>query len=231
MGDFAENHELFTFLILAGANPDFKVFLEVGTGSGMGITRALINGILQRNEQNAKLYSFDTNEPAIHKARFQYINNRKWLSTSFAQFIWGRLNKTEFLLREDLSEFPNPAAIRPIYDLMYDREHHLWLKAPFVSLNEKYDVIVLDGGDFSSVGDFSNLKDMNPKMWVLVDVNLCKNRGAFAELSASGKYELVRKFEDGRGSALFKRKDINLLETIQVDYTKFLQFPTDFWLL
>ena len=31
MGDFAENHELFTFLILAGANPEFKVFLEVGT--------------------------------------------------------------------------------------------------------------------------------------------------------------------------------------------------------
>jgi hypothetical protein len=41
----------------------------------------------------------------------------------------------------------------------------------------------------------------------------------------------VRKFEDGRGSAIFKRKDINLLETIQVDYTKILQCPTDFWLL
>ena len=90
---------------------------------------------------------------------------------------------------------------------------------------------MLDGGDFSSIGDFSNLKDMNPKMWVLVDVNLCKNRGAFAELTASSKYDLVRKFEDGRGSAIFKRKDINLLETIQVDYTKFLQFPADFWLL
>ena len=68
-------------------------------------------------------------------------------------------------------------------------------------------------------------------MWVLVDVNLCKNRGAFAELSASSKYDLVRKFEDGRGSAIFKRKDINLLQTINVDYTKVLQCPTDFWLL
>jgi intein-encoded DNA endonuclease-like protein len=64
-----------------------------------------------------------------------------------------------------------------------------------------------------------------------VDVNLCKNRGAFAELLDSGKYDLVRKFEDGRGSAVFKRKDIKLLETINVDYTKFLQCPTDFWLL
>ena len=76
MGDFAENHELFTFLILAGSNPDFKVFLDVGTGTGVGTTRALINGILQRTEQNARLYSLDINEPAIHKARFQYINNR-----------------------------------------------------------------------------------------------------------------------------------------------------------
>ena len=231
MGDFAENHELFTFLILAGSNPDFKVFLDVGTGTGVGTTRALINGILQRTEQNARLYSLDINEPVIHKARFQYINNRKWQNTSFAQFMWGRLNKTEFLLRQDLEEFPNPGAIRPIYDLMYDREHHLWLKAPYISLAERFDVIVLDGGDFSSIGDFSALKETNPKMWFLVDVNLCKNRGAFAELSASSKYDLIRKFEDGRGSAIFKRKDVTLMETINVDYTKFLQCPGDFWLL
>jgi hypothetical protein len=231
MGDFAENHEIFTFLILAGSNPDFKVFLEVGTGTGVGTTRAIMNGILQRTEQNARLYSLDINEPAIHKARFQYINNRKWQNTSFAQFMWGRLNKTEFLLRQDLEEFPNPVAIRPIYDLMYDREHHLWLKAPYISLAERFDVIVLDGGDFSSIGDFSALKETNPKMWFLVDVNLCKNRGAFAELSASSKYDLIRKFEDGRGSAIFKRKDVTLMETINVDYTKFLQWPADFWLL
>jgi hypothetical protein len=231
MGDFAENHEFFTFLVLAGANPEYKTFLEVGTASGMGTTRALVNGICHRSEPNARMYSIDVNEPAIHKARYQYINNRKWLSTSFIQFIWGRLNKTEFLLREDLAEMPNPLQLRQIYDVMYDREHHLWLKSPFVSLNEKFDVIVLDGGDFSSIGDYNMLKNLEPKMWFLVDVNLCKNRATFAELSASSKYELIRKFEDGRGSAVFKRKDAVLMETINVDYTKFLQYPTDFWLL
>ena len=231
MADIAENHPLFTYLVLAGANPDFKTFLDVGTGSGMGTTRALFNGICQRTDTNARMYSIDVNEPAIHKARFQYINNRKWLNTSFVQFIWGRLNKTEFLLRQDLEEMPNPAAIRPIYDLMYDREHHLWLKAPFVSLTEKFDVIMLDGGDFSSIVDFSTLKNMDPKLWFLVDVNLCKNRGACAELSVSSKYDLMTKFEEGRGSAVFKRKDVTMMETIQVDYTKFLQTPTDFWLL
>ena len=155
MGDLAENHELFTFLILAGSNPDFKVFLDVGTGTGVGTTRALMNGILQRTEQNARLYSVDINEPVIHKARFQYINNRKWQNTSFAQFMWGRLNKTDFLLRQDLEEFPNPGAIRPIYDLMYDREHHLWLKAPYISLAEKFDVIVLHTGKYPSASQYT----------------------------------------------------------------------------
>jgi len=65
----------------------------------------------------------------------------------------------------------------------------------------------------------------------LVDVNLCKNKAAFAELSASSKYDLARKFEDGRGSAVFRRKDVSLMDTINVDYTKFLQCPMDFWLL
>ena len=231
MGDFAENHEFFINLILAGVNPEFKTFLEVGTGTGMGTTRALVNGILHRTEQNARMYSFDINEPALHKARYQYINNRKWVSASFLQFIWGRLNKTDFMVREDLAEMPNPYQIRQIYDVSYDREHHLWLKAPFVTLSEKFDVIVLDGGDFSSVGDYATLKTLEPKMWFLADVNLCKNKAAFAELSASSKYEIVRKFEDGRGSAIFKQKGTALIETINVDYTKFLQTPADFWLL
>jgi hypothetical protein len=231
MGDFAENHEFFINLILAGVNPEFKTFLEVGTGTGMGTTRALVNGILHRTEQNARMYSFDINEPALHKARYQYINNRKWVSASFLQFIWGRLNKTDFMVREDLAEMPNPYQIRQIYDVSYDREHHLWLKAPFVTLSEKFDVIVLDGGDFSSVGDYATLKTLEPKMWFLADVNLCKNKAAFAELSASSKYEMVRKFEDGRGSAIFKQKGTALIETINVDYTKFLQTPADFWLL
>ena len=231
MGDFAENHEFFINLILAGVNPEFKTFLEVGTGTGMGTTRALVNGILHRTEQNARMYSFDINEPALHKARYQYINNRKWVSASFLQFIWGRLNKTDFMVREDLAEMPNPYQIRQIYDVSYDREHHLWLKAPFVTLSEKFDVIVLDGGDFSSVGDYATLKNLEPKMWFLADVNLCKNKAAFAELSASSKYEMVRKFEDGRGSAIFKQKGTALIETINVDYTKFLQTPADFWLL
>lgn len=231
MGDFAENHEFFINLILAGVNPEFKTFLEVGTGTGMGTTRALVNGILQRTEQNARMYSFDINEPALHKARYQYINNRKWVSASFLQFIWGRLNKTDFMVREDLAEMPNPYQIRQIYDVSYDREHHLWLKAPFVTLSEKFDVIVLDGGDFSSVGDYATLKNLEPKMWFLADINLCKNKAAFAELSASSKYEMVRKFEDGRGSAIFKQKGTVLIETINVDYTKFLQTPADFWLL
>ena len=231
MGDFAENHEFFINLILAGVNPEFKTFLEVGTGTGMGTTRALVNGILHRTEQNARMYSFDINEPALHKARYQYINNRKWVSASFLQFIWGRLNKTDFMVREDLAEMPNPYQIRQIYDVSYDREHHLWLKAPFVTLSEKFDVIVLDGGDFSSVGDYATLKNLEPKMWFLADVNLCKNKAAFAELSASSKYEIVRKFEDGRGSAIFKQKGTALIETINVDYTKFLQTPADFWLL
>jgi hypothetical protein len=135
------------------------------------------------------------------------------------------------MVREDLAEMPNPYQIRQIYDVSYDREHHLWLKAPFVTLSEKFDVIVLDGGDFSSVGDYATLKNLEPKMWFLADVNLCKNKAAFAELSASSKYEIVRKFEDGRGSAIFKQKGTALIETINVDYTKFLQTPADFWLL
>ena len=230
MGDIAENHPLFTYLILAGVNLEFKTFLDIGTGSGMGTTRALFNGICQRADNNVRMYSIDTSEPSIHKARYQYINNRKWLNSSFLHFIWGRLNKTEFLLRQDLEEMPNPAATRVIYESMFDREHHLWLKAPFVSLTEKFDVIVLNGGDFSSVGDFSSLKHLDPKLWFLVDINLCKNRGAFAELSASSKYDLLAKFEDGRGSAVFKRKDATMMETVNVDYTKFLQTPSDFWL-
>jgi hypothetical protein len=231
MSEVLEGHPLFTYLLLAGANPEFKTFLDVGTGSGMGTTRALFNGISQRADINARLYSIDTSEPAIHKARYQYINNRKWLNSSFLNFIWGRLNKQEFLLRQDLEEMPNPAVIRPIYELMFDREHHLWLKAPFVSLTEKFDVIVLDGGDFSSVGDFSSLKHLDPKLWFLVDVNLCKNKQAFAELLASSKYDLLAKFEEGRGSAVFKRKDSVMMETVNVDYSKFLNFPADFWLL
>jgi hypothetical protein len=39
------------------------------------------------------------------------------------------------------------------------------------------------------------------------------------------------KFEEGRGSAIFKRKDVVTLDTVNVDYTKFLHSPADFWLL
>ena len=95
-------------------------------------------------------------------------------------------------------------------------------------------VVVLvgaDGGDFSSVGDFSTFKNAEPKIWILIDVNLCKNKGAFAELSASSKYDLLMKFDEGRGSAIFKRKDVVTMDTITVDYTKYLQAPADFWLL
>ena len=74
-------------------------------------------------------------------------------------------------------------------------------------LPQQIDVLLLDGGEFSSYSEYLFLKDRGVKWLILDDVNVRKNRRVLAEAVSSGEFHLIWKSDERNGAAVLIRRD------------------------
>lgn len=121
-----------------------EVILETGGFYGLGTTRCLVNG-LKRDSQ--RLYSLDYDTGPQGHARKLYAADPR------VSFITGTIVRPE-----EFQEFihPDPAITRQIY---YDPERAHNANAAYVldQIPEKIDLLVLDGGEWTSEVEFRKL--------------------------------------------------------------------------
>lgn len=180
-------------------NPDLRTFLEIGTWNGMGSTRAFVAGFAAR----AAPYEFYSLECNADKA-------------ASAQALYAHLPHVHVLNEVLFHDTPVPAesvfpdlATNPTLqgwhrvDMENMRRRDLFLQRP--GLPAVFDVVLLDGGEFTTYFEFQALK--HRCRWLLLDdTRAHKCFKIVEEIERDPAWEVVVKNDAWRNGFLVARR-------------------------
>jgi hypothetical protein len=176
--DFSRNIEQ-----IAG-NTNFKTFLEIGTWNGLGSTLAFSNGFRNRNDDYV-LYSLECNKDKCADAVSLYSGNKKIQILN--EVIWNE-EPADFYkifpqcLTNQLFKRWNEV------DLINMKQCKLFLTRQ--DLPDVFDVLLLDGGEFTTYYEFQLLKN-RCKVLMLDDINTDKCLLIVRELKADPTWKIL----------------------------------------
>jgi len=173
---------------------EYKSYMEIGTWNGQGSTRCFIDGLLTRDDD----YSFITLEacPDFYSEASSF--NRDVLSDKI-QILHGRIVDDEDLTITDLT-------LQEQSWLVGDKNNYKTCINIWDSIPHSYDVVLLDGGEFSTLAEFNKLKG-GASVLLLDDTKCMKNRSVLQELNLDNDWELVMSSDDRHGFAVYRRKE------------------------
>lgn len=162
-------------LFLYGADRRFKVYVDIGIWNGQGSTVCIMNGILQRSSEDrygVKLYALENNVERYKEAEAfweQYPEAHPYL-----RLLYGRITDIPM---KPIREYYKEPLFRPHMEEWYNGEREQYDKSENVlgRIRELIDVVVLDGGEFTTDGDFKEmLRRKTIQLFVLDDTNMIK---------------------------------------------------------
>jgi hypothetical protein len=152
-------------------NESIQNVFEVGSWNGEGSTVCVMNSII--NKANSKLYSLEANFDMFNKA----LNFWKNFNTNDKLLLLNGTLHNKIADRNELDKLYNNNI--PYYNEHYIPEKNILETSKIINIDniDNIDVIILDGGEYSSQEDFNILVNKNPKFICLDDVNVykCKN--------------------------------------------------------
>ena len=172
------------------------VIIEVGSGSGLGSTACLVRGL----QKEGRLYAIEAARERADACRANHSHDSR------VHVLHGVVSRDALMTRGQVLTHALFPAIEGHYDQCYAKEAADYDSAPHVldRLPKQCDMLVLDGGEFSSWGDWSVLKDTRPTWVALDDVNVIKTSSIADELTVQGWHETFRT-DERNGSSIFRR--------------------------
>lgn len=173
---------------------EVKSIVEIGTWNGRGSTRCVLSGI--EDKPDCEFYTLECSKKQFEIAKEIDPNQ------SNVHFLLGKIVEEEDLDNEDLvdEDWINESvwivddidAMREVPNVLEDLPDHI-------------DLLILDGGEFSTRKEFALLKDRSD--YIFLDDTACrKNRMNREDLLFSTEFEIVEDHpEDRNGWSLFRR--------------------------
>lgn len=170
--------------------------LEIGTWNGYGSTMCVIRSIID-NKKQCNFISIEANYSQFTLASLNLKNYKKYV-----QLLYGRITNIEDLVSLDDYDssffIQYPKTLQKKWYQTDIKQHH---DAPniydkIISMtNNTIDLLILDGGEYCTYGEFDKLKDIS-NFIVLDDTNTIKNyKAAEVIRSSSSVFKIV---EDNR---------------------------------
>jgi hypothetical protein len=181
--------------------PDILNIVDVGMGGGLGTTKIIYDAIIESKKRNYNVSAIEIYTPwyEIAKSRLPKLENFNLLNG----YITRRMMRPHELPDKFFTGYTRKEAIR-----WYDFFTKEMGTVDNISdkLTEKIDLIILDGGTFSSYYEFQLLKD-RCKYFVLDDTNDIKNVFVLEEMiSQPEKYSVIEQDHlDRNGWAIVKK--------------------------
>jgi hypothetical protein len=180
------------------SNRNYKTFLEIGTWNGLGSTKAFAAGFQNRTDDYV-FYSLECNKEKCMQAAQLYANNDKIHVLN--EVIWND-EPTDFYeifpqcLTNSMYKHWNEV------DIVNMKNCNLFLNRP--NLPEMFDVVLLDGGEFTTYHEFQTLKN-RCKVLMLDDVNVDKCKLIVNEIKSDKSWKIVKE-ENTRNGILIVEK-------------------------
>ena len=180
------------------SNLNYKTFLEIGTWNGLGSTRAFSNGFINRKDDYI-FYSLECNKDKCMDAIKLYNDNNK--INILNEVIWNE-EPSDFYkifpqcLTNNMYKHWNEV------DIINMKQCDLFLNRP--NLPEIFDVILLDGGEFTTYYEFQILKN-RCKILMLDDINVDKCKLIVEEIKSDKSWKII-KIDNTRNGYLIAEK-------------------------
>ena len=177
---------------------NYKAFLEIGTWNGMGSTRAFAKGLSQRSDDYV-FYSLECNKDKWADAVKLYDDNKQIHILN--EVIWN-VEPADFY-----EVFPQ-CKTNELYKKWNDVDI-INMKRCGVFLDRKdlpamFDVILLDGGEFTTYYEFKLLKD-RCKILMLDDINGDKCQLIVKEILADPSWKILKRDNVRNGYLIAER--------------------------
>jgi len=179
----------------------YKTFLEIGTWNGLGSTRAFEIGLRNRRDDYI-FYSLECNKDKCENASKLYNNSKIKILN---EVIWNEEPADFYTI------FPE-CLTNQLYkhwheiDLINMKRCNLFLNRP--NLPELFDVVLLDGGVFTTYHEFQILKT-RCKTLMLDDINVEKCKLIVQEIENDPTWKIIKK-ENNRNGFLIAEKVSNI---------------------
>jgi hypothetical protein len=212
-------------LQVLASNEELKNILEIGSSSGEGSTKALIDGILSRdNVQSVALHCLEISKVRFdnlksHYANLDFVNIHRLSSVGIDSFpsykelkrfykkspsilnnytfdeIYSWLKKDIEYLEKNLRDLSSQDKSTNLFGIDFIREEFKIVD---------FDLVVIDGGEFLGWAEYSLLKGA---IWIcLDDIDSFKCRRAYDDLIRSDEYVLYKEnWHTRNGWAIFRR--------------------------
>ena len=178
---------------------DVKNIVEIGTWYGLGSTKCVIDGIIESKENknfiSVELYPemYDTAKNNL-KDYLTYVNILNGSIIDYDDMFWFDFEENKKKFAFEKSWYNN------------DLEKIKNCKNVLSEMPEYIDLLILDGGEFSTYPEWHKLKD-RVKIVVLDDTNVFKCFGIVEELLKDENYQsLIIVKDDRNGFCIFENK-------------------------
>lgn len=170
----------------------YNTIVEIGTWNGLGSTLCVLNTM----KENCEFFSLESNKKFYDIASNNLEQHKEKLKLTYGSLI----------THDELKDFS--------LSLVLNAEQKLWLEEDLSNLKntkivleelpETIDLLVLDGGEFSSFLEWEKLK-LRTKVVALDDCNVLKNSKVVNELEKDKNYVKVCSTDEGHGFVIFKK--------------------------
>ena len=172
-------------IINYASNLNYKSFLEIGTWNGLGSTMAFSTGFKNR-EDDYIFYSLECNKDKCIDAAKLYTNNDKIHILN--EVIWNEQPNDFYKI------FPQCLSNETYkhwneVDIMNMKKCNLFLDRP--DLPGIFDVILLDGGEFTTYYEFQILKT-RCKILMLDDIKVDKCKLIVEEIKSDKSWKIIK---------------------------------------
>ena len=182
------------------SDPRFKTFLEIGTWNGLGSTKAFIEGFKKRQDADKDFifYSLECNTDKWSDAVKLYNDSRVHILN---EVIWNEEPDNFYEIFPQCltdSTFKHWNEV----DIINMKKCDLFLQRN--NLPDVFDVILLDGGEFTTYYEFQLLKN-RCSLLMLDDINVDKCKRIVEELQNSPQWKIIKQEPLRNGYLIAKR--------------------------
>jgi hypothetical protein len=185
-------------------NSSYKTFCEIGTWNGRGTTRCVVQALLDKENTYDNIFWSVEADPKFYHMATEFYGDKY----PFLHLLKGTVNTRGVMSREEVQNHRLFQSIYGHYVLHYDTEYNSFHNSEYVGsrIGENIDVAILDGGEFSTEGDFDFFRNKNVKVFILDDVCVIKCSRIREELLQNPDYKLFKEdLSDRNGWSIFMR--------------------------
>jgi hypothetical protein len=183
------------------AQDDIKNIVDIGTWNGMGTTKCIYDSIIENNKKDYMVISLESN-PIFYEIA---VGNIPKIDNF--NLVLGRIVEEDELIDVeecDDSFFNNSDRDPQRGWLLDDITNYKMIENVLDIIPITIDLLILDGGEFSSLSEYNKLKDRT-KYIILDDTNTIKNNKVADIIRKNNDYKIIADSNSRNGYLIAKK--------------------------